>query len=325
MESEYSDLIIRHIQGRLSKEEAECFYVWVSNTANKKLYFETKMVYDSCITVPTTYNLENSWKRLLQKREKCTVRPISFWQKAMPYAAVALIAFALSSMLFFFTNTDTEEISARYIGGDGLIADVVVLPDGTRVSLGSKTEFTYDKEYGKSKRIVYLKGEAFFDVAAQKDKPFIVKVKGQDIEALGTKFNVTGYVSDSLLTTTLVEGSVRLTTALQEKRVTLKPNQQLVYNKKSNNLAVTEVDVSRVTSWTTGYYYFQKQTLEAILDRMSHIYGVQIFVSSEKLNSKVFTGTFYRGQSIRDIMDIIKISIPIKYKMGDDNQVFVTE
>lgn len=324
MKSEYSDLIIRHIQGRLSKKEADHFYVWVSNATNKKLYFETKMVYDSCITAPATYNLENSWRRLLLKKERGIVRPISFWRKVMPYAAVALITFALSSMLFIFTYTDTEEISTRYIGGNGLIADVVVLPDGTRVSLGSKTIFTYDKEYGKSKRIVYLEGEAFFDVAVQKDKPFIVKVKGQDVEALGTKFNVTGYPSDSLLTTTLVEGSVRLTTALQEKAVTLKPNQQLVYNKNRNNQTVTEVDVSRITSWTTGYYYFQRQTLEAILDRMSHIYGVRFFVSSEKLNNKVFTGTFYRGQSIRDIMDIIKISIPIKYKM-DDNKVIVAE
>jgi len=92
-----------------------------------------------------------------------------------------------------------------YVGGDGLEADVVVLPDGTRVSLGTRTSFSYDSRYGKSERIVQLEGEAYFEVAKDKDKPFIVKTKEQSIEALGTKFNVSAYPTDSLLTTTLLE------------------------------------------------------------------------------------------------------------------------
>lgn len=76
--------------------------------------------------------------------------------------------------------------------------------------MGSQTTFRYDPQYGKEKRVVYLEGEAFFNVAKQKDKPFIVVVNGQEIEALGTKFNVDAYPSDSVVTTTLLEGSIRL-------------------------------------------------------------------------------------------------------------------
>lgn len=325
MEQDYSDLIIGHIQGRLDEKKTDRFYRWVNkNSSNRKLYFETKAIYESYIPVLTADQTEKSWERLLHKREKAIPRKSLFWKKALSYAAVALIAMMVSTVSLLFLKEETEPNTACYVGGDGLIADMVILPDGTHVSLGSKSTFTYDTDYGKEKRVVYLEGEAFFDVAKQKDKPFIVKVKGQDIEALGTKFNVTGYPADSLLTTTLLEGSVRLTTDLLHEAVVLKPDQQLVYNRNKNNLVVNDVDASRVMSWTTGYYYFQEQMLKAILSRMSNIYGVQFFVKSERLNNKVFTGTFYRGQSIRDILEIIKLSIPIKYKI-EDSKITVAE
>ena len=107
------------------------------------------------------------------------------------------------------------------------------MPDGTRVSLGTRTSFSYDSRYGKSERIVQLEGEAYFEVAKDKDKPFIVKTKEQSIEALGTKFNVSAYPTDSLLTTTLLEGSVLLTTQNLLHPTVLKPNEQFVYNKKN--------------------------------------------------------------------------------------------
>lgn len=108
------------------------------------------------------------------------------------------------------------------------------MPDGTRVSLGTRTSFSYDSRYGQSERVVQLEGEAYFEVAKDKDKPFIVNTKEQSIKALGTKFNVSAYPTDSLLTTTLLEGSVLLTTQSLLHPTVLRPNEQFVYNKKRN-------------------------------------------------------------------------------------------
>jgi len=193
----------------------------------------------------------------------------------------------------------------------------IELPDGTIVTVASNTTFFYDSDYGKKDRVVHLEGEAYFDVAKQKSKPFIVKVKNQSIEALGTKFNVMAYPSDSLLTTTLVEGSVRLTTGNNAKETVLKPNQQLTYNNIRNVIEIANVDASRFTSWTTGYYYFSQQTLKAIFYKLSHVYGITFDVKSEDLNKKIFTGTFYRGQSVNNILEVISLSIPIKYEIND--------
>mgnify|MGYP002571195023 CR=1 FL=1 len=200
----------------------------------------------------------------------------------------------------------------------------ISLEDGTRVWLNSESTLKYPEVFTGTTREVFLEGEAYFEVAKDKDKPFIVKTKEQSIEALGTKFNVSAYPTDSLLTTTLLEGSVLLTTQNLLHPTVLKPNEQFVYNKRTRSALLQQVDANRFVSWTTGYYYFPEQSLEAILYRLSHVYGVQFTVKSEALNRRTFTGTFYRGQSIKDIMEIIHLSIPIRYKI-DDHHVTISE
>lgn len=325
MKEDVSELIIGYLQGRLNKQEVSKFYTWVNEEAeNKRLFFETKAVYDACIASVREEDMKESWMRLLRKKEGTLMYKRFFRYHIGSYAAVALVAVALTSAYFIlFAKEDGEQLT-RYIGGDGLEADVVELPDGTHVSLGSKTTFHHDANYGKKDRIIYLEGEAFFEVAKEKDKPFIVKTKEQDIEALGTKFNVTAYPHDSLLTTTLLQGSVLLTTAEIERKDILSPDEQLIYNRKTHSSVVQKVDAEQYISWTTGYYYFPEQSMEAILYRLSHVYGVQFEIASKELNNRVFSGTFYRGQSIKNIMEIISLSVPIKYKI-DDRHVTITE
>ena len=288
MENEHSELIIGYLQGRLQGRSLDDFYAWVNESAdNKKLFFETKALYEACAPSRGASEIHDSWLRLLDKRKSRQRKRYSLLTRISTYAAVAM-------------------------------------PDGTRVSLGTRTSFSYDSRYGKSERIVQLEGEAYFEVAKDKDKPFIVKTKEQSIEALGTKFNVSAYPTDSLLTTTLLEGSVLLTTQNLLHPTVLKPNEQFVYNKRTRSALLQQVDANRFVSWTTGYYYFPEQSLEAILYRLSHVYGVQFTVKSEALKRRTFTGTFYRGQSIKDIMEIIHLSIPVRYKI-DDHHVTISE
>jgi len=317
-------LIIGYLQGTLTKEETNLFYAWVDeNEENKILFFESKNIFDASVSYNQVTDINESWQRLLQKKRKQTLQPYTIWYRIGGYAAVGLIAVFLTS-LFFFHRTQPEGIAAKYIGGNGLEADAVELPDGTRVNLGTQTTFHYETDYGKSRRIVYLEGEAYFDVAKQKNKPFIVKVNGQEIEALGTKFNVMAYREDSLLITTLLEGSVRLTTDNITQKTTLEPNQQLIYNRNTQLTQVYKTDAQQFTAWTSGYYYFPEQSLKAILQRLSNVYGIECIVQSERLNKRIFTGTFYRGQNVKDIMEIINISIPIKYKI-EGRQVTIWE
>ena len=297
MENEHSELIIGYLQGRLQGRSLDDFYAWVNeNAENKKMFFETKALYEACLPFHKASEIHDSWLRLLDKRKSRQRKSFSLLIRISTYAAVAIFATAITSIAFLIARPEREEAKiTRYFGGDGLGADMVELPDGTHVSLGSRTMFSFDDRYGESDRIVYLEGEAYFEVAKQQDKPFIVKTKEQDIEALGTKFNVI-----------------------------LKPNEQFIYNKKTQLTILQQVDANQFVSWTTGYYFFPEQSLEAILYRLSHVYGVQFTIESETLSRRTFTGTFYRGQSIKDIMEIIHLSIPIRYKI-DDHHVTISE
>lgn len=326
MENEHTRLIISYLQGNLSKEEITLFYDWVNGSVtNKQLFFEIKAMYDAGCSLNKSFDANASWRRLLNKKNKSQSYRLRIVYTISRYAAVALLAVAISSAFFLYSPVKMDNgVFTRYIGGDGLEADIVELPDGTQVSLGANTNFHYDKDYGKEQRIVYLEGEAYFEVAKQKDKPFIVKTTEQDIEALGTKFNVMAYPTDSLVITTLLEGSVRLMTLSGGRETILRPDQQFIYNRNRKTASLNYVDARQYTSWTTGYYYFSEQTLDAILDRLSHVYGAEFTVLSKSLNKRTFTGTFYRGESIKDIMEVINLSVPIKYKI-DKRHVTISE
>lgn len=318
MNEDYPSLIIKCLQNTLSKEETEIFFLWInSSEANKKLFFEVKAIYDAGISDNRQMNIEKSWQRLLDKKQKQS-RHYGLWKRLASYAAVAVFAICITSIVFIFRKDETETVaSTRYIGGDGLEADMVILQDGTRVSLGAKTTFYYEPDYGRSQRNVYLEGEAYFEVENQKDKPFVVHVNGLKVEALGTAFNVMAYPGDSLFTTTLLEGSVQLSIEDISCQTVLKPDQQLVYNRNKQDIQVNQVVAKDYIAWTTGYYYFYEQTLESILHRLSYVYGITFDIRSEKLNNTLFTGTFYRGQSAKDLMEIINLSVPVKYQIED--------
>lgn len=145
MENEHSELIIGYLQGRLQGRSLDDFYAWVNESAdNKKLFFETKALYEACAPSRDVSEIHDSWLRLLHKRKSRQRKRFTLLTRISTYAAVAIFAAAITSTVFLFFSREYDGWITSYVGGDGLEADVVVLPDGTRVSLGTRTSFSYD-------------------------------------------------------------------------------------------------------------------------------------------------------------------------------------
>jgi ferric-dicitrate binding protein FerR (iron transport regulator) len=310
-------LIMAYLQKQLTAEEEKAFYEWIQSSAeNKILYFELKGIHDTTLVGDKVLNTKNLWGKLQQKRRVSSayklLRPL------ISYAAITFVAIALTSLYFNKEKTTpSTESSIQYISGNGIEANQIILTDGTVVSIGTKTHINLSADYGIENRTVHLEGEAYFEVAKDATKPFIVKTGSQSIEALGTAFNVTAYPKDSRIITTLNNGAVRITTKGKDKSIDLAPNQQLIYNKNTCELKKQIVDANEFCAWKAGYYHFNEVDLVFILNRLGHVYGANFQVKTTRLNNHKFTGTFYRGQSLEDLLEVITLSVPIRYTIHE--------
>lgn len=328
MDEIIENISLRYLQGKASKEEQILLFDWLDKAPDhKKKYFEVKLVYDA-LNCKRPLILEKSkktwtpdigWENLLKKRRINKNRVHISWKQILQYAAVVLFTAGITSVAFIWMDhlDSGDRTSTRFIGGNGVKADLMILPDGTKVALSTKTSLSYKADYGKNNRVVSLDGQAYFDVVKQKNKPFIVETKGQKIEVLGTKFDVCAYEKDSLIQTTLFEGSVKLVNDCVNREIVLRPDEQFVYNRLNHSYYIHKVDAKRLISWVNGYYYFHEQTLQRILDSIGNAYNIDIQILSENLKERIFTGTFYANQSIKEVLDIINVSIPIEYKISN--------
>lgn len=183
------------------------------------------------------------------------------------------------------------------------------LEDGTKVLLNSDSKIKYPIKFikGKKREVELLYGEAFFDVSSSQNNngsEFIVSTKTQKINVIGTKFNIKAYNEDEIITTTLVEGKVRVHNG--ENQILLSPNQQSKVDSKSTNIDVSNVDVLQQISWINGLFSFNDTSLESIIQTLSRWYDLKFIFKSANQKKLLFSGVLERTKSIEDILFIIE-------------------
>jgi len=204
----------------------------------------------------------------------------------------------------------------------------LVLPDGSRVWLNSETELSYTVPFKDNERRVELKGEAYFEVAHDKSKPFIVAAPSQTIRVLGTRFNVSAYAEDRRIVTTLVEGKVQveLDSGLKStSKIVLKPNEQLVLNTETAEVEVKEVDTRVYTAWKDGRFVFRNEPLESLLKKISRWYDVDIDIDSSALESIHFTGNLPRYNNMNGLIKILQAETSVNVVVKDNHTLSVTK
>ena len=190
----------------------------------------------------------------------------------------------------------------------------VELCDGTKVYLNSGTTLEFPSRFDGKVRSVILKGEAYFDVARNVSKPFVVEVDEMKVKVLGTSFNVKSYVDEPGVYTTLVEGSVAILRDGQpEKKI--KPGEQAYYNKGVGTLSIAEVDVNEFTSWKDGVFYFKDIALEEILRLVSRWYDLEVFYMNQGAKSVIYSGKLPMYSSVEDVLRKFEISGDVRFEL----------
>ena len=191
----------------------------------------------------------------------------------------------------------------------------LVLSDGTKVFLNADSELKYPVEFSDGKRIVDLKGEAYFEVHKDSLRPFVVRVNGAEVTVLGTSFNVNTYGDDGQIYTTLVNGAVRVSSVKNGQAEVLKPGMQSVMDVQSGQLTVREVDVEPYVAWREGRFVFRTMTLDLIMRQLQRWYDFEVFYQNPELKDYEFRGVIKRDMDLDKVLSVIKVTTNVDFEV----------
>jgi transmembrane sensor len=182
----------------------------------------------------------------------------------------------------------------------------LVLPDGTKVLLNAASSLTYPASFHGKERLVQLDGEAYFEVAKNKAMPFKVKSGTQTVEVLGTHFNINAYQDEASIKTTLLEGSVKISSGTNS--VLIIPGQQAAISRRGvPGVLKYTVDVDKETAWKNGLFEFQNDDLKSIMRQVARWYDVKVIYADNLPNEK-FIGEISRTSNLSDVFKILELN-----------------
>jgi len=269
---------------------------------------------------------------------KTPVRPIRWTRIA---AAVALLVAAAGiTKVLQKDQSRIPQTSLRVANGD---RKAIVLPDGTRIWLNAGSRLVYPDAFTGADREVTLDGEAFFDVASQPSKPFLVHAGKMTVKVLGTSFDVKAYKTDPDITTTLVSGRVQVTLDDNPDRsVTLAPHEKLVVPNVEMKLDQSKILANALryqvrtaspddknnlaeTAWLDDKLEFNDDTFDEVARELERKYDVQIDFANDGLKDTHVSGTFDR-ETLQQVFDILKMTTHFDYHIeGKKVTVFTTK
>lgn len=265
---------------------------------------------------------EKEYKNLFRMQQR--KKRVFFVKKAIGYAAAIGLIVVSTWMVASFNQKQTQiEISQQELFAPPGQRARITLSDGSVVWLNAGSTLHYPSFFEKERK-VELSGEAYFDVAKDTEKPFIVSTKNLEIKALGTQFNVHSYPKAKYETASLVQGSIKVYKQGAELQGTLlSPNQQLHYS--DGKFVMETVDKDELL-WKEGIYSFKRARLDHIVKKLELYYDVDIIVEDPRILRYEYTGKFRQRDGIMDILRIIQKIHHFKIEKNEDlNQITITQ
>lgn len=283
------------------------------NRALLEQLFLTEYLYRCCITA-SELDAQQALSELkaqiaLRAKEAAQQRRRGIIRAAMRYAAVAVILFAVvfTGIYIYNDRNDYCEVVA-----DNSQFRTISLPDHSTVTLKADSKISFHTKFMEN-RVVYLDGEAMFDVAKVDGSEFIVKAKSAQIIVKGTKFNFKAHNNNPQIEATLIEGAVDFRTS--GHKVAIKPNQKLLYNSDTRRMSIVEVDAQLDVF---GERYFEGERLGYIVNSLEHIYNCKISFSDNRLEEIRFTGTINRDNSLGHTLNIVTLTTGTSFQRYGD-------
>ncbi|QHT65696.1 DUF4974 domain-containing protein [Rhodocytophaga rosea] len=242
------------------------------------------------------------------------------WKVLMKVAASIVLPIGLVWLLaVYFSGTTQPETQLVSVETSPGTRKTIHLADGSTIMLNGGSKVSYQPHFSASKREIRLKGEAFFEVAKDSLRPFIVQTGTLSTQALGTSFNISYREKENAISVALATGIVKIDKGTQQASsqiARLKPGQQLIYNKVNHGYKVKDFDAREVLSWREGILYFKQANLAQVVSKLENWYGLTV-----ELTGKIpgrdkewhYTGS-YQNQSLDNVLEGIAFVKKFSYE-----------
>lgn len=306
------ETLYKFFDGKASHEEKEAIRLWLeASPENEKELFREREFFDAMILSVNDREAGEEKK------------PRPFYQKALlEFVKIAAIFALTVTCGTYFYKSEIRKIgkAMNTITVPAGQRVNLTLPDGTNVWLNARSEMRYPAAFTGDRREITLDGEAYFEVARNADKPFVVQTNKCNVEVLGTKFNVEAYGDSGDFCTSLMEGSVRVSDRENpSENLVLTPNHQAAWvNGHLMAKPIADFDLFR---WKEGLICFKNMNFKQLMRRFEKCYGIHIIIENPKLADYVCSGKFRISDGIDKALRILQKDAKYTFERSKDDSV----
>lgn len=313
------DLLFKYISGNAAPEERLEVIKWENGSDERKT--ELARVKNIWVLSGLENEIDINKKEAEIERIFNIIRVLNIKEKKIAYrhrftryAAAILLLISVSGAIGYFISYSSFDSTIHYTEifvpkGE---RSTVVLPDGSRVQLNSESHLKFVSDFRSNKRKVTLQGEAFFNVTHDQSRPFVVETQDLNIEVLGTSFDVSCYPNDSLVTTFLQSGKVKINRGKSDD-IFLSPNEAYFYNKSTQESKKLKVQDYRYIDWTKGKLTIEKETIGELAKKLERRFNVQIEFGDAEAKNHIYSGSI-KDEDINTLLEALIFASNIDFK-----------
>jgi len=319
------ELIERYIHNQTDQNEVKRLNIRIKNNQEISSWLEQEIIaspstMDNDVQARIFRDIENK----IDIKDKTDKAEQNHFQltKWLRVAAMFVLPVITAVGMYFYRSPDETVPGQLVVAVERGQKANITLPDGSKVWLNSQSRLTYSTNFNVRQRELQLDGEAYFEVAHNPNKPFIVRSNDISVRALGTAFGVKAYNEDVLISSILMKGKVLVTTP--DGEAILMPNERIIYDKTTHKKEQSTVaNATDFTGWIHNELRFEDESLGDIAKTIRRIYNVEVVFASEKLKSQRYTGTI-NNNSLESVLNIISLTSPVSFQINNQ-QVTLSE
>lgn len=304
------ELLYIFFQGNTSLEEEIRIRKWMeASSENYNTFMEERKLFDAMI-------LLTDEKQILSSRKKNRFIGNYWIKEAMKIASIIAITL-IGTSIYNKSYPEEELLAMQKITVPAGQRINIELGDGTVVWLNSRSTIQYPASFKGNSRHVKLDGEAYFEVARNIKKPFIVETAKGNVEVLGTKFNLEAYADNNSFVTSLMEGSVKVTSGTNE--LLIKPNEMAIL--EQGKLKASPIEDYNAYRWKEGLICFKDETFKNIMSKFETCYGVTIKIENQKVLDSRYSGKFRQSDGISYALRVLQKDVNFMFERNEENQI----